>query len=128
MGVGKDFEEAAAWFRRAAEQGHAISQYNLGVMNKNGFGVAQDVAEAAQWMRRAARQGNAGAQYILGAMYSTGQGVDEDPVRAHMWLDLAARSGDERAGATLDRLAKSMTREQVGEARQLVGEWKPNTE
>jgi TPR repeat protein len=30
-GSPKDQAEAATWFRRAAEQGHASAQYNLGV-------------------------------------------------------------------------------------------------
>jgi len=31
VGVAKDAEQAALWFRRAAEAGHTEAQYNLGV-------------------------------------------------------------------------------------------------
>jgi len=31
QGVGKDYEKALKWFRRAAGHGDAIGQYNLGV-------------------------------------------------------------------------------------------------
>ena len=48
---------AITWFRRAAEQGFAEAQFNLGVMYANGHGVPQDDAMAVTWYRRAAEQG-----------------------------------------------------------------------
>jgi uncharacterized protein len=35
-GVPKDDAEAVKWFRKAAEQGHAKAQFNLGAMYDNG--------------------------------------------------------------------------------------------
>ena len=46
--------EAVAWFRRAAEQGHAGAQLNLGVMYAAGSGVPQDNVEAHMWLNLAA--------------------------------------------------------------------------
>ena len=40
QGVVKDEEEAAKWFRKAADQGYAPAQYNLGGMYTKGNGVA----------------------------------------------------------------------------------------
>jgi len=60
--VKRDHAEAARWYRKAAEQGDAGAQYNLGVMYKNGQGVKQDHAEAVRWLRKAAEQGHANAQ------------------------------------------------------------------
>ena len=34
-----EYKEAAVWFRKAAEQGHAKAQSNLGVMYSEGQGV-----------------------------------------------------------------------------------------
>ena len=45
----KDFALAANWFRKAAEQGDAYSQCNLGALYANGQGVPQDYAEAYFW-------------------------------------------------------------------------------
>ena len=47
--------------RLAAGQGHAVAQYNLGVMYENGRGVRQDYVEAIKWYRLAADQGQAEA-------------------------------------------------------------------
>jgi TPR repeat protein len=57
MGVPQDYAEAVKWFRRAAEQGQAGAQYNLGLMYGNGDGVPQDHMLAHMWFNLAAAQG-----------------------------------------------------------------------
>ena len=57
IGVPENNAEAFKWFRKAAEQGHAKAQYNLGLMYDKGQGVPQDYAEAVKWYRLAAEQG-----------------------------------------------------------------------
>ena len=42
LGVIKDDKEAVKWYRKAAEQGDASSQYLLGWMYSNGRGVIKD--------------------------------------------------------------------------------------
>src|SRR5581483_5823666 len=56
-GVPQDYVKAANWFRKAAEGGHAESQYRLAQMLAIGQGITQDNAEAANWYRKAAEQG-----------------------------------------------------------------------
>ncbi|POR97032.1 tetratricopeptide repeat protein, partial [Haemophilus influenzae] len=58
-GVKQDNFEAVKWYRKAAEQGHADAQLNLGYMYEKGRGVKQDDFEAVKWYRQAAEQGNA---------------------------------------------------------------------
>jgi TPR repeat protein len=48
----KDFEQT----KKAAEQGDAEAQNNLGLMYYEGEGVSQDYMEAAKWYRLAAEQ------------------------------------------------------------------------
>jgi TPR repeat protein len=55
-GVSQDINEAAKWFRLAAEQGYAKAEYNLGLMYDKGEGVRQDTNEAFKWYRLAAEQ------------------------------------------------------------------------
>jgi len=78
---------------KRAEQGHAPSQFNLGVMYSQGQGVSQDYKEAVRWYLAAAEQGYSSAQVALGVMYERGQGVPQDYIQAHMWFNLAAASG-----------------------------------
>ena len=48
MAVVEDHSEAVAWYRKAAEQGDAGAQNNLGFMYDQGKGVKQDFGEAVR--------------------------------------------------------------------------------
>jgi TPR repeat protein len=79
--------------RRAAEQGNALAQYNLGFDYQQGFGVAQDEGEAAKWFRKAAKQNHPKAQYSLAWAYHHGSGVEKNNVEAVKWFRKAADQG-----------------------------------
>ena len=87
--------------RRAAEQGDADAQFNLGHMYHNGNGVPQDHTEAIRWYRQAAEQGKAMAQNNLGRMYYNGEGVSQDDSEAVRWYRRAAEQGDAIAQVNL---------------------------
>ena len=89
--------EAVKWFRRAAEQGSAVAQNNLGVMYLNERGVARDDAETVKWFRQAAGKGNADAQNNLGVMFMDGKGVPRDYAVAVKWFRRAAEQGNAEA-------------------------------
>ena len=80
--------------RKAAEQGNADAQYNLGVMYDEGTGgVPKDHAEALKWFRKAAEQGHAQAQFDLVVPYAFGFGVPKDYAEAFKWFRKAAERG-----------------------------------
>ena len=56
-GVPQDHREAAKWYRKAAEQGHAGAQADLGRMYGIGMGVPQDYVQAYAWSNIAAVSG-----------------------------------------------------------------------
>ena len=60
--MAKDASEAVKWFRKAAEQGSAKAQCNLGVCYANGEGVTKDYVEAYKWLSLASAQGNENAK------------------------------------------------------------------
>jgi TPR repeat protein len=93
-GVAHNYAEMAKLYRKAAQQGDAYAQYNLGSMYNHGQGVAQDYAQAVKWYTQAAHQGHPDAQYNLGVMYDNGQGVTQDHVEAVKWYRKAAKQGD----------------------------------
>ena len=76
--------------RKTAEQGLAVSQFNLGVMYHLGQGVPPNAALAIKWYRKAAKQGYASAQCNLGNMYYNGEGVAKDHAEAVKWYRKAA--------------------------------------
>jgi hypothetical protein len=57
-GVRQDHAEALKWFRKAADQGLAVAQNNLGLMYAQGQGVPRDYVQAHMWFNLAASQGN----------------------------------------------------------------------
>ena len=54
QGVEQDYAEAVRWCRRAAEQGHADSQFVLGTLYGTGEGVTQDLVQANMWFNLSA--------------------------------------------------------------------------
>ena len=57
-GVKQNYSKAREWFEKAAKQGHARAQFNLGFMYANGSGVEQSDSLAMRWYGRAAAQGD----------------------------------------------------------------------
>ncbi len=103
----QNYVEAVNWFRKAAEQGNADAQSNLGLMYHKGHGVETDDTEAARWFQKAAEQGDDTAQFYLGLLYDDGKGVPQDYAEALKWYSRAAAQGDDTAqynlGAMYDR-------------------------
>ena len=80
-------------YRKAAEQGDAEAQCNLGELYANGTGVPQDYEQAVAWYREAAEAGNSQGQNALGVMYHNGTGVPQDYAQAVAWYRKAAEHG-----------------------------------
>jgi TPR repeat protein len=103
-GVPKNYNEALKWYRKAAEQGHALAQNSVGACCEKGRGVPQDHTQAVKWYRKAAEQGEAYAQNNLGACYANGTGVLEDRAEAVKWYRKAAEQGNVLAKTNLGLL------------------------
>ena len=119
-GVEKNYELALEWFTRAAQQGNAECQYNLGVIYFFGRGVNRNYKTAFKWFREAASQKVVAAQYGLAFMYQNGLGVPKDHLRAYLWSSFAAEEGQLQAKEMLTKLNTSMTESQFVEAEGLV--------
>jgi len=88
-------EEAAQYFRRAAEQGDADGEYGLGLLYASGEGVARDPAAARAWLERAGNQDHGLAVVALSQAFLTGRlGFKTDPA------DTAGLGWVRKAGAS----------------------------
>ena len=115
--------QAAAWYRKAAEQGHAEAQFTLGGMYYEGEGVTRDYGQAAAWFRKAAEQGDARAQFTLGGMYYEGKGVPQDDEASYGWYArVAAQDGRRHAALMRDELEKKLTPEQIARVQKMLSE------
>jgi len=120
----QDDAAAVSWYQKAADQGYALAQVNLGLMYVNGHGVSQDYTAAASWFQKAADQDFADAQNKLGLMYANGWGVQQDYVAAHMWFNLAAAGGLREAPTNRELVAAKMTPQQIAEAEKRFAQWR----
>jgi TPR repeat protein len=132
LGVPPDYKMALIWSERAAHQGNAKAQYLLGSMYRDGKGVQKDLARAMDLFRLAAEQNLHWAQYTLGLMYLLGEGVPSDRLEAYHWFALASavrHDDDAQEHATaaflLEEVSAKLTPDQISQAKQRVGEWKP---
>jgi TPR repeat protein len=96
-GVRENDAQALKWFERAARQGLADAQFQVGNMYAYGLADPGNGADpsriAAQWYFEAARQGHADAQYSLGILFFTGTGVQQNTDEAARWIAKAAAQG-----------------------------------
>lgn len=93
--VVQNYQQAIAWYRKAADKGYGPAQSNLGVIYETGGGVERDFKEAASWYRKAAEQGDVAAQFNLGLMCYVGRGTDfpRNTAEAALWYGKAAEQG-----------------------------------
>ena len=61
----KDYNSAVQYYHKAAEQGNAKAQNNLGLCYEKGRGVTKSISEAVKWYRKAAEKGHARAKENL---------------------------------------------------------------
>jgi len=91
LGVKRDFGDAAAWYRLAAQRGSPHAMAALGMMSLEGRGVAKDAKTAREWLEKAASAGEPLASFNL-ALVLLDHGGDTDIARAAKLLELAANS------------------------------------
>ena len=92
-GVSQDYTEAMNWLRKAAAQGYANAQNNIGDMYETGKGVELNDTKAAEWYLKAANQEIAEAQNSLGLMYFEGRGVEQDNIKSLEWYSKSCENG-----------------------------------
>lgn len=89
--------EAVELFRRAAESGHAPSQWHLGRMYGEGIGVKKDQEQEVFWKEKAADQRYLSAELDMAEAYIFEEGVERDLKKAFDYLTSASEKGHPRA-------------------------------
>ena len=88
-------------YRKAAERGDAVAQFNLGMIYCIGNDAPQNYDEAVNWFRKAAEQGHAAAQCNLGWCCEYGNGTHQDFKEAVKWYRKAAQQNNAIAECNL---------------------------
>jgi TPR repeat protein len=103
--------EAMAWLRKAADQGYAAAQADLGYFYRldpdaAGYLKAKAYAESFRLVRLAAEQGNIIAIGDLGNLYMHGTGAERDYGEALKWLRRAVEQNERYAQSHLGEMYK----------------------
>lgn len=113
QGVKQSSQEAAKWYRKAAEQGEKNAKERLENAKQLGVdyyfgenGKYTDYAKAVANFCLAAEAGDAYAQYCLGVCYEHGQGTKASAYDAVKWYRKAAEQGEEHAKKRLKKLER----------------------
>ncbi len=138
---GRDYVQAAKWWRMASHEGDIPATIHLADMYDRGEGaLLQDHREAANLLLRIANdvtnfytevclEENPSPLLKLGERFESGLGVPRDAVEAYKWFDLVAgryygfpcgEAVPKAAAQKRDALARRMTPEQTSEARARV--------
>jgi TPR repeat protein len=90
-GTPKDTAQALLWYLKAAQQGYAKSQYNLGMLYLEEL---HDEVQSLRWLREAAEQNWPSAEYNLGVFFANGSaGLSKDKSQAKKWMERAKIHG-----------------------------------
>jgi TPR repeat protein len=126
--IAEDYQQAAAWYRKAADQKSVDAELHLAALYRDGGnGFPRDMEQAAAWYLKAADQGDVGAQGTLGVLYSMGQGVAHDDVEAYFWLDIAASvtgPDQEKYAANRQMIGERITADELAAVQERVAAWK----
>ena len=108
--VGYDYSQqgrntdAFKWMLKAAEDGHAAAQNNIGLSYLHALGAPKDEKIAFSWFEKSAKQGSPYAQSELAMLYYEGKGVEQNTQKAYDWWLSAAKQEDEYAQFNLASL------------------------
>ncbi len=117
------FEEAFAGFTEAAEEGHMLAQYYLGVMYATGRTLPRDDVNAYKWFMKAALQGHPISQGNIGTMKLNARGTEYDLPGSYFWFILAEDGGFEKARKFMWRVTNYMNREDINTMQAKAEEW-----
>lgn len=103
--LSRHIDEAATWYRRAADAGFAPAMNNLGNLHEQGLLGRRDLQAAFNLYSEAARTGNPVAAFNLSRAYGLGLGTTRNASEAENWAEWSPRqfNAADLAAPTLER-------------------------
>ncbi len=100
-GISRNLEQAAYWYKKAADQGDPGAQVQIGYFYLVGLGVKQDQGHALRWLERASASGSQMGKLNLAVLYLRGIGVPRDTRLGLNLLNDLAKANEPHAEAYL---------------------------
>lgn len=123
--VSKDLSQAFSWYKKAADQGVAAAQLNVGRMLADGLGTSKNETLARNYLEKAASHGDNRASFNLALM----EEQKRNYVGAYQWYELSTRDGmlDNKvinmSETKKTALASNLTPDQIRQAVNRADEW-----
>jgi TPR repeat protein len=99
-------KNARTWFERAAAQGDAPAQHQLGLMCAAGTEGKKDEVAAVVWFKRGAQSDYVPSMISLARALDHGRGTAKDRSAAKQWLEKAVQLGSSEAKTILEEREK----------------------
>ena len=126
IGTERSIYEAFSWLKKAADQNHPQSMFELGVEYMQIWaakGGPSYKKKALSWFERSADRGDVLAKFTLALMYLTGSGVSKDVEKAMEYLIEAAQAGHDHSQFLLGILYKTGIIKGVNKNETLGNAW-----
>ncbi|RGB34459.1 kinase-like domain-containing protein [Rhizophagus diaphanus] len=104
IGTSVNKKEAVELYKRAANLGHSVAQYNLACMYKEGKYIYRDNQEIVQLLKESAKGGYLNGINMLGECYYIGIGTSIDKEKAFKLFEEAANLGHHEAQYRLGKM------------------------
>lgn len=123
--VQKDLGQAFTWYKKAADQGVAAAQLNVGRMLADGMGTTKNESQARNYLEKAASHGDNRASFNLALM----EEQQKNYLNAYQWYELSTRDGmlDNKvinmSETKKTALAANLTPEQIRQAVDRADQW-----
>ena len=118
-GVPEDDAEAVRWYRKAAEQGHALRSTILVSCTTMAKVCPRMMPRPCAGTARPQNRDMPMRSTILVSCTPMGEGVPEDDIQAYAWISIASAQGVENAKNAKEFLTGEMTRAEIAEAQKL---------
>ena len=114
----EQYEEAAHWYRQAANQGNLVATYQLALIHRNSRIDDADRDQAFALMKEAAEGHYMEAQLTLSNYYRIGDVIERNYAKAYGWADIAKYNklkvtGDKAAQVISHSIALNWSREHL---------------
>ncbi|MFP5392352.1 MAG: DUF3857 domain-containing protein [Gammaproteobacteria bacterium] len=119
----RDYDQAMAWMRKAADAQYPVAINNLGDMIENGLGAPQDYGLALSLYRQAAHMKQPIAFFSIASMLEKGLGMPRDAEMEYTYRKLAARFNAKYEPAAA--LAKPLSPDARARADAFARDWTP---
>jgi hypothetical protein len=121
----QNYELAGYWYLKAANQGLAVAEFNLGVLNISARAqLPFDAREnAITLFRRSAEKGLLSSILFVAVMYEEGIGIEPDLSNAHTFYLIASSLGSVFGNERKDIVEKKLRFDQVKNSQQRALKW-----